>query len=191
VNSNEDIRGAVPIEGGMRGWETAPMIGRTEELKQRFLRAIDVWLDPRCDNAADDSVDRWLGPECAFLAYPHENGCELDEDDHAKLKKLYCHDHWKSAHAIYSSLLSYFPKEDLSHVVNLAVAFHAHWERNLLELQDQLASGSYRPGTYRHFFVYEPKRRKIIAAPFRDRIVHHAVVNVLEPIYERRFIPDS
>ena len=47
------------------------------------------------------------------------------------------------------------------------------------------------PGRYRYFRIYEPKERTISVADFRDRVVHHAVVSVLEPIYEKRFIYDS
>lgn len=72
-----------------------------------------------------------------------------------------------------------------------ASEFDFAWESNLLALQRELADGSYAPGPYRHFWIREPKRRKISAAPFRDRIVHHAIVNVLEPMYEPRFIFDS
>lgn len=61
----------------------------------------------------------------------------------------------------------------------------------LLELQHELKTVSYRPGPYVHFFIHEPKRRKISAAPFRDRVVHHALCNVIEPRFERLFIPDS
>lgn len=72
-----------------------------------------------------------------------------------------------------------------------ATCFDYAWEANLLQLQRELASGIYEPGSYRHFYIYEPKRRKISAAPFRDRVVHHALVKTLEPLYERRFIHDS
>lgn len=61
----------------------------------------------------------------------------------------------------------------------------------LLELQHSLRDGSYQPGRYTHFTISEPKRRLISAAPFRDRVVHHALCNVIEPFFERRFIPDS
>ena len=44
---------------------------------------------------------------------------------------------------------------------------------------------------YRHFYIHEPKRRKISAAPFRDRVVHHALCRVIEPIFERYFISDA
>ena len=72
-----------------------------------------------------------------------------------------------------------------------AVQFDFAWETHLRQLHRELTEGTYQPGTYHNFFIYEPKRRKISAAPFRDRIVHHAVVGVLEPLYERRFLHDS
>lgn len=61
----------------------------------------------------------------------------------------------------------------------------------LLLLQSTLLSGKYRPGGYVHFTIREPKRRKISAAPFRDRVVHHALCNIIEPLFERAFIADS
>jgi RNA-directed DNA polymerase len=61
----------------------------------------------------------------------------------------------------------------------------------LLALQAELREGSYRPGPYSSFFIHEPKRRLISAAPFRDRVVHHALCNVIEPLWERRFYPHS
>ena len=61
----------------------------------------------------------------------------------------------------------------------------------LLVLQAELQSGTYSPGGYKHFTIQEPKRRKISAAPFRDRVVHHALCNVIEPLFERGFIDDS
>lgn len=61
----------------------------------------------------------------------------------------------------------------------------------LLELQTELVNETYRPGTYRHFTIHEPKRRLISAAPFRDRVVHHALCNVIEPLFEARFHPHS
>jgi RNA-directed DNA polymerase len=72
-----------------------------------------------------------------------------------------------------------------------ALQFDFQWEDNLVLLQQELASGTWQPGPYHNFRIRDPKPRLISAAPFRDRIVHHAVVNVLEPLYERRFTPDS
>lgn len=68
-------------------------------------------------------------------------------------------------------------------------AFNA--DREILLLQSELANGSYEPGNYTCFTIKEPKERVISVAPFRDRVVHHALVNVIEPIYEKRFIYDS
>lgn len=69
--------------------------------------------------------------------------------------------------------------------------FFFHLEPELLRLQDELRSGAYQPGSYRCFMVYDPKERVIAVAPFCDRVVHHAVVRVLTPLYERVFIYDS
>lgn len=73
----------------------------------------------------------------------------------------------------------------------VAAAFERKLDIELLTLYDQLQSTAYQPGGYRSFTVHEPKRRKISAAPFRDRVVHHALCNVIVPIYERKFIFDS
>lgn len=69
-------------------------------------------------------------------------------------------------------------------------AFEFDLEPNLFALQAELRDGNYLPGGYASFHIHEPKRRLISAAPFRDRVVHHALVNVIEPIYERKFIHD-
>lgn len=71
------------------------------------------------------------------------------------------------------------------------VAFEQRVEDELFTLQRELASETYRPGAYRHFYIHEPKKRKISAAPFRDRVVHHALHQLLEPIWEPLFIHDS
>lgn len=69
--------------------------------------------------------------------------------------------------------------------------FNFFLEKELLRLQQELLSQTYRPGTYRNFFVYEPKPRLISAAPYRDRVVHHAFCNVIEPLFDKTFIFDS
>jgi retron-type reverse transcriptase len=64
-------------------------------------------------------------------------------------------------------------------------------ERNLLDLQRELDSHVYCPGGYHTFWITEPKSRMISAAPFRDRVVHHALINIIEPVFERRFFHHS
>ncbi len=64
-------------------------------------------------------------------------------------------------------------------------------ESELARLREELMSGTWKPGPYRRFLVHEPKRREIAAAPFADRVVHHAVCNRLAPVLERRFIARS
>ena len=66
-----------------------------------------------------------------------------------------------------------------------AAAFEYRLEDNLVRLEDELAAETYRPGPYASFIIHEPKRRLISAAPFRDRVVHHALCQVIEPAFER------
>jgi len=61
----------------------------------------------------------------------------------------------------------------------------------MLALQNELQTLTYKPGAYHSFFIHDPKKRLISAAPFRDRVVHHALCNVMEPIWEKRFIHDT
>lgn len=69
--------------------------------------------------------------------------------------------------------------------------FERRLEDNLLQLQAELTTGVYRPGNYHSFYIHDPKRRLISAAPFRDRVVHHALCNIIEPNFESSFIADS
>lgn len=65
--------------------------------------------------------------------------------------------------------------------------FELNFESQLIKLQEELLSLTYKPGAYRNFIVYEPKKRLVSAAPFRDRVVHHALCRVIEPIWDARF----
>ena len=70
-------------------------------------------------------------------------------------------------------------------------AFEHRLEDHLWTLHEELTTGRYRPRGYTSFYIHEPKRRLISAAAFRDRVVHHALCNVIEPIFEATFNPDS
>lgn len=62
---------------------------------------------------------------------------------------------------------------------------------NLSRLQDELAAGRVRVGQYDQFVIHDPKRRTITAPCFRERVLHHAIINVCEPVFERWLIPDT
>ena len=72
-----------------------------------------------------------------------------------------------------------------------AAAFLVEREQGLLALRGRLLDGSWEPGAFRTFVIREPKRRVISAAPFVDRIVHHALCAELEPLFDRRSSPIS
>ena len=91
----------------------------------------------------------------------------------------------------FDNLLSAFSKARRGKRNRAEVArFTLDLEPNLFALQRDLESGCYRPGAYRLFTIYERKPRLIAAAPFRDRVVHHALMNVIEPPLDRTFIHD-
>lgn len=72
-----------------------------------------------------------------------------------------------------------------------AAAYMANLEKNLLRTEQMLKEGAWRGGGYTVIEVRDPKPRRVSAAPFRDRVVHHALCSVVEPIFERGFIADS
>lgn len=72
-----------------------------------------------------------------------------------------------------------------------ALAFEVDYESKLIELCDEINSGTYQPGKSIAFVVNQPVKREIFAADFRDRVVHHLIINKLNPLFEKDFIGDS
>lgn len=72
-----------------------------------------------------------------------------------------------------------------------ALAFEVDYERQLIDLCNDINSGLYQPGRSIAFMVDKPVKREIFAADFRDRVVHHLIINKLNPLFERAFIHDS
>ena len=101
----------------------------------------------------------------------------------------------------------YFTMAEVASLENLALAaraarrgksrrpdvdeYHRREESHILTLREALLNGSWRPGEYREFVVHEPKRRLIRAAPYADRVAHHALCRMLEPLLARRFIAST
>lgn len=69
--------------------------------------------------------------------------------------------------------------------------FETNLDANLMKLKCELESLTYRPRPLRPFVIHDPKTRLISAPHFRDRVVHHALCNIIEPIFDRIFIHDS
>lgn len=74
---------------------------------------------------------------------------------------------------------------------NYVIEFEKDTMKNLLQLHKELKYGIYQPKPLVNFILRDPKTRKISKSDFRDRIVHHAICNILEPIYDKIFIYDS
>lgn len=74
---------------------------------------------------------------------------------------------------------------------NYVVNFELNLEKNIATLQRDLRLKRYKPSRLKKFIVRDPKTRTIHSSIFRDRIVHHAIINIIQPIYEKIFIYDS
>ena len=71
------------------------------------------------------------------------------------------------------------------------INFEKDLENKLLLLRSELLLHCYNPKPLVNFIVRDPKTRKISKSDFRDRVVHHALCNIIEPIFEKSFIYDS
>ncbi|MFN0215205.1 MAG: reverse transcriptase domain-containing protein [Saprospiraceae bacterium] len=69
--------------------------------------------------------------------------------------------------------------------------YRADLDLNLIRLREQILSGLVEVGNYHYFKVYEPKERQICAAPFSERVLHHALMNVCHEHFERQQLSDS
>lgn len=69
--------------------------------------------------------------------------------------------------------------------------FESNLYNELAKLKIELETHAYKPKLLKRFIIRDPKTRVIHASAFRDRIVHHAICNILEPIFEKIFICDS
>lgn len=88
-------------------------------------------------------------------------------------------------------LLAFNKAKKLKGIKKDILEFEYNLEHNLFKLQKELASGTYQCGEHHSFTVKDPKEREVKAAPFRDRVVHHAICNLIEPIFDRCFVHDS
>lgn len=71
------------------------------------------------------------------------------------------------------------------------IKFESNLEDNLSRLQKELKDLTYIPKPLKTFIIRDPKLRKISKSEFVDRIVHHALCNIIEPIFDKTFILDS
>ena len=74
---------------------------------------------------------------------------------------------------------------------NYVINFESNLDKNINILQKQLKDKKYYPSRLSKFVIRDPKTRTIHSSIFRDRIVHHAIINIIQPIFEKRFIHDS
>lgn len=107
----------------------------------------------------------------------------------AKLKRF--KDLYRQVYDFENLYLAYREARKSKRYRDEVLRFSANLESNLIQLQNELIWKQYKVSRYREFYVYDPKKRLIMALPFRDRVVQWAIYRVINPLLDRQFIYDS
>lgn len=102
-----------------------------------------------------------------------------------------CHENKLYQISLQSLVEAYYDCRRNKKTKNECVRFEFVRERSLVELQQEIEAGEYKPYPSNAFIVTYPTYREVFAAAFRDRIIHHWIAMRLEPLMEKRFIDDS
>ena len=102
-----------------------------------------------------------------------------------------CRDLWKELCSYDNLSLAYKKARKHKTLKKYVQYFEKNLENNLLLLRSELLLKAYRPKPLETFIIRDPKTRKISKSDFRDRVVHHALCNIIEPIFEKTFLHDS
>ena len=104
----------------------------------------------------------------------------------------------KRINNLYSEICSFenlykaYKKAVLGHREEKEILEYSYeYENRLFDIKNELRSKTYKTGKYFSFYIYDPKKRLIMALPFKDRIVQHALCNVIGSVFEKGFIYDS
>ena len=100
-------------------------------------------------------------------------------------------DLWKELCSFDNLYLAFKKAKKHKTTKDYVIEFERELSNNLLAIRSELLLHSYSPKPLVNFIIRDPKTRKISKSNFRDRVVHHALCNIIEPIFERIFIYDS
>jgi len=98
---------------------------------------------------------------------------------------------YKDLHSLHNLILAFYKAKKGKTKRDYVIKFQKNLYKELITLKEELILLKYSPKPLKKFIIRDPKTRVIRKSKFRDRIVHHALVNILEPIYEDIFISDS
>ncbi len=88
-------------------------------------------------------------------------------------------------------LLAYHKAKKGKQQSRSVIVYSENLVENIVRLRGELLSGDVKIGRYHYFTIYDPKLRRICAAAFEERIIHHAIINVCHPYFERHLIYDT
>jgi RNA-directed DNA polymerase len=129
-------------------------------------------------------------PDCAASKYTHSrlNVAQTNKEDIMPKTQNHL---WDSITAWGNLHNAYLAARKGKRYVASVLRFQTALEENLFRIQNHLIQYQWRPGQWYEFVVKDPKLRLIQAPPFSDRIVHHALVDTVSPLFEKKFILDS
>ena len=127
------------------------------------------------------TTKRWLRKLVAVRQQPRQQIVGLGQDDHIVHVGL----HVRLAITSWDNLWLAFHGGQGQTPRRVGGRIRTPGRRPIGPVATGTARASLRPGRYHHFLIHEPKQRKISAAPFRDRVAHHALCNLIEPVFDR------
>ena|SRR3989344_4092596 len=98
---------------------------------------------------------------------------------------------YKKIYPIENLLVAYLKARKGKTQKHYVIKFEKKLQSNLLKLSEELHLQTYQPRPLKTFIVKDPKTRKISKSKFRDRIIHHALINVIGNLFQKSFIYDS
>tara|TARA_Y100000031_G_C8234595_1_gene392602 strand:+ start:1240 stop:2454 length:1215 start_codon:yes stop_codon:yes gene_type:complete len=150
------------------------------------IKSYDVgrasWLNNFNNNSNFNANDRNVNNHNALRGIAHYN---------AETLLLKPRDLWKELCSIQNLELSYKKARKHKTLRPCVLEFEGNLTENLDLLRTELLFHSYKPIPLKTFILRDPKTRKISKSDFRDRVIHHALCNIIEPFFEKMFIYDS
>lgn len=95
---------------------------------------------------------------------------------------------WREVTSLENLFLASYKAQKGKRYRENVLLFNSNLEDELIRMQQDLTEQTYHPGKYYTFQIVEPKKRMISAAPYSDRVVHHALCNIIVPVFEKSFI---
>lgn len=137
------------------------------------------------------NLDLYEKEKAVFSSIKYEKGCFFIKIHHKEILLKTYKNLYRQVYSFDNLYLAYEKAIKRKRWKKEVMLYSFNLEENLFNLQNSLINYSYQPGEYKEFMVYVPKERLIKSLPFSDRVLQHAVNNILEPIFQKTFYEHS